>query len=95
MFDELDAGFAGAGLAAPQPKIAANSECPADRGKVLCLLRQRLGRPVSRGETQTAGCAMGNDMRGRETPAACERSRHLPGSWPGRLEQDRLDPRPQ
>jgi hypothetical protein len=38
---------------------------------------------------------MGNYMCGREAQATCERSRHLPRSRPGRIEQDRLDPRPQ
>jgi hypothetical protein len=38
---------------------------------------------------------MGNDVYGGETSAAGEGSRHLLGSWPGRIEQDRLDPRPQ
>jgi hypothetical protein len=95
MADECDAGFAGAGLTAPQPEIAASSERPADRGKLLGLVGERLGGPFAAGEIYPARRAVGDDMRGGETSATRERSRHLPGRGLRRIEQDRLDLWPQ
>ncbi len=93
--DKICAGSAGAGVAAPQPQFAVSGERSADRGEILCFIRQGSGRPFARGKVDTAVGAVGDHMHRIETAAAFERGGDLARRRERGVEDDCRDTGPQ